>query len=144
MMLSHRSIIMSLMTTDLDTPTFGWTVLYVDDVAAALAFYVDGCGLTARFVHEGGDYAELDTGSTALALCSRTLAAESAHLTVSNEPTNNANITLVCRDVPSRWQHAIDHGATAITEPTTKPWGQVSAYVRTPDGHLLEIATAVS
>jgi DTW domain-containing protein len=46
----------------------GCTILYVPDVPATLKFYEAAFGLTTRFLHENGDYGELETGSTALAL----------------------------------------------------------------------------
>ena len=45
----------------------GYTILYVPDVPATLKFYEAAFGLTTRFLHESGDYGELETGSTALA-----------------------------------------------------------------------------
>ena len=44
---------------------FGYTILYVADVAASLDFYERALGQHRRFVHESGQYAELDTGETA-------------------------------------------------------------------------------
>ena len=38
---------------------FGYTILYVKDVKATLAFYEAALGLTTRFLHEGGDYGGL-------------------------------------------------------------------------------------
>ena len=54
---------------------FGYTILYVSDVAASLDFYERALGQRRRFVHESGQYAELDTGPTVLALAARELAA---------------------------------------------------------------------
>ena len=39
----------------------GYTILYVPDVRAALAFYGKAFGLATRFVHESGDWGELET-----------------------------------------------------------------------------------
>ena len=53
---------------------FGYTILYVPDVPATLRFYEAAFGLKTRFLHEGGDYGELETGSTAEAardICAR-------------------------------------------------------------------------
>ena len=36
-------------------------------------------------------------------------------------------------------QQAIDAGATAVSIPSEKPWGQRVAYVRDLDGFLIEI-----
>ena len=51
----------------------GYTILYVPDVPATLKFYEAAFGLTTRFLHEGGDYGELETGSTALAFSAHSL-----------------------------------------------------------------------
>jgi lactoylglutathione lyase len=45
----------------------GYIIVYVPDVAAAVAFYEHAFGLTRRFVHDSGQYAEMETGATALA-----------------------------------------------------------------------------
>lgn len=38
-----------------------YTIIYVADVTATVQFYQDDLGIATRFVHEGGDYAELET-----------------------------------------------------------------------------------
>jgi uncharacterized glyoxalase superfamily protein PhnB len=38
----------------------------------------------------------------------------------------------------------VEGGAEPVTPPQTKPWGQDVAYVRDPDGNLVEIASPVS
>jgi lactoylglutathione lyase len=35
----------------------------------------------------------------------------------------------------------VEAGAAPVSEPATKPWGQDVAYVRDPDGVLIEIAS---
>jgi catechol 2,3-dioxygenase-like lactoylglutathione lyase family enzyme len=55
----------------------GYTMLYVPDVPATLKFYEAAFGLATRFLHEDGDYGELETGSTVLAF--------SAHAAVGQE-----------------------------------------------------------
>ena len=49
---------------------FGYCIIYVPDVAQSLAFFEKSFGLKRRFLHEGGDYGELDTGATVLAMAS--------------------------------------------------------------------------
>ena len=44
----------------------GYTILYVPNVPATLKFYEAAFGLTTRFLHESGNYGELETGSTAV------------------------------------------------------------------------------
>lgn len=50
-----------------------YTILYVENVAAALDFYEKAFGLERLFLHESGDYGELATGETKLAFSSKTL-----------------------------------------------------------------------
>lgn len=52
---------------------FRYTILYVDNVSNALDFYERAFGFRRLFLHEGGDYGELDTGGTKLAFSSRAL-----------------------------------------------------------------------
>ena len=126
-------------------PSLGWVLLYVDDVASATRVYTTAFGLATRFEHESGDYTELETGVTTLALCSRALASQSTglELTGGDRGHPGGNITLVYDDVASAHAHAVQAGAVSVHEPVTKPWGQVSSYVRDHDGNLIEIASAV-
>src|SRR3954451_22913451 len=65
---------------------FGYTIVYVRDVAASVEFYEKAFGLERRLLHESGQYAELETGSTALAFASHELAVESAGDLAQKEP----------------------------------------------------------
>jgi uncharacterized glyoxalase superfamily protein PhnB len=42
-------------------------------------------------------------------------------------------------DVDAAFAELTARGATAMTPPTTRPWGQRTAYIRDPDGHLIEL-----
>lgn len=126
---------------------FGYTIIYVDDVSAATKFYGDAFGFATRFVHEGGDYAELDTGETTLAFASHDLGAKNlpggyAKLTELAKPAG-VEIAFVTDDVQAAVANANAAGATVIAEPNQKPWGQTVAYVRSPDGSLIELCTPV-
>jgi catechol 2,3-dioxygenase-like lactoylglutathione lyase family enzyme len=48
----------------------GYTIIYVPNVSASLSFFESAFGLTRRFLHESGDYGELETGETTLAFAS--------------------------------------------------------------------------
>lgn len=41
------------------------------------------------------------------------------------------------------FRRAVEAGAVAVAPPERKPWGQVMAYVRDPDGVLVQIGTQV-
>ena len=131
----------------MNPPSLGYVILYVNDVAASLAFYEKAFGLARRFFHDdnGKAYGELETGATRLAFASVALATE--HLkqpvvgTAPDKAPLGVEIALTTPDVPTLFQHAVKAGATAVSEPTTKPWGQTVAYVRDNSGFLVEICT---
>ena len=52
----------------------GWTLIYVEDVAATVAFYESAFKLHRRFVHESGLFAEMQTGETTLGFAANTMA----------------------------------------------------------------------
>jgi len=52
---------------------FAYTILYVDDVPSSLAFYEAAFGLQQKMLHESGDYGELETGNTTIAMASKEL-----------------------------------------------------------------------
>ena len=50
-------------------------------------------------------------------------------------------IALTTPDVPALFKRAVNAGATVLSEPATKPWGQTVAYLRDNSGFLVEICT---
>lgn len=126
---------------------FGYTIIYVADVDASLAFFETAFGFARRFLHESGDYGELDTGATTLAFASLDL----GH---SNFPAGYISIgasllpigievALVTPSVATAHAAALDAGATEVRSPESKPWGQIVSYVRCPDGTLVELCTPI-
>jgi uncharacterized glyoxalase superfamily protein PhnB len=47
----------------------------------------------------------------------------------------------VTTHVQAAFDRAMEAGAEAVSPPQTKPWGQDVAYVRDPDGNLVELAS---
>jgi len=43
--------------------------------------------------------------------------------------------------VQAAFDRAVEEGAEAVSPMETRPWGQDVAYVRDPDGNLVEIAS---
>jgi lactoylglutathione lyase len=120
---------------------FGYTILYVADVAASVDFYERAFGLERRLLHESGQYAELETGATALAFASHDLAAENVPGHAPAAGGDGFEVCFVTEDVAAGYRSALDAGAEGVSEPASKPWGQEVAYVRDPDGILIEIAS---
>ena len=133
----------------MSTPSvsLGYVILYVKDVSAALKFYEEAFGLHRRFFNDdnGKAYGELETGAARLAFASLELA--NSHLKQEvvaaslSKPPLGFEIALVTPDVPALYARAVKAGATAVNEPATKPWGQIVAYLRDKNGHLVELCT---
>ena len=127
---------------------FGYTIAYVDDVEASLAFFERAFGLARRFVAPGGGYGELETGATALAFADHATARGSLGqdyvAAADSARPLGIEVGLVIDDVPAAVQRAVAAGAVLLREPTAKPWGQVVAYLRAPDGTLVELCTPVT
>jgi catechol 2,3-dioxygenase-like lactoylglutathione lyase family enzyme len=126
-------------------PRLGYVIVYVPDVVRSLAFYERAFGLTRGFVSEAADYAELSTGETRLAFVSEALAHGNLpggfRANAPGEPPAGFEVALVTPDVDGAYRRALEAGATKVAEPARKPWGQTVAYVRDPDGVLVELAT---
>jgi lactoylglutathione lyase len=125
----------------------GYTIVYVPNVEASLRFFVEAFGLTQRFLHESGDYGELDTGATTLAFAAHTLGEThfpNGHVRASeSKQPLGMEIALVTDDVPAAHARAMAHGAVEMMVPKQQPWGQVVSYVRAPDGTLVELCTPI-
>lgn len=126
---------------------FGYTIVYVRDVEASLAFFERAFGLQRRFLHESGGYGELDTGRTALAFARHDVARGNlGHDYVAADASAaplGVEIGLVTEDVAAACDRAVQAGAKLLAAPVRKPWGQTVAYVRTPDGTLVELCTSM-
>lgn len=130
--------------------SLGYVILYVKDVAESLAFYEKAFGLARRFFNDenGMAYGELDTGAARLAFASLQLAG--AHLQqefVVASPDKaplGIEIALVTPDVAGVYNRAVEAGATVVSPPSAKPWGQTVAYVRDNAGYLVELCTPLA
>jgi len=127
----------------MESMKLGYLIIYVPEVATAVEFYERAFGLRRRFVHESGMYAELETGTTALAFAAEALSPAGGEYQ-PNRPAAKpagAEVGLVTSDVAAAYRKALEAGAKSVMEPTTKPWGQVVSYVRDLNGFLVEICS---
>jgi lactoylglutathione lyase len=128
---------------------FGYTVIFVSDVVASLEFYERAFELPRRYLASEGryanQYAELETGTTVLALVSNTLSATYVpggfRLNSRADRPAGFEVAFVTDDVPALYEHALRCGAAPVSAPETKPWGQTISYVLDPNGVLVEICT---
>ncbi|GLS86437.1 lactoylglutathione lyase [Cypionkella aquatica] len=121
---------------------YRYTILYVASVPETLQFYEAAFGFPIGFLHEGGDYGELITGDTKLAFSSHALM-DSIGKEVATEPPAKPSYELAFEttDVAAAVARAIDAGAVLVKPITEMPWGQTLAYVRAPEGTLIELCT---
>ncbi len=124
--------------------TYGYTILYVENVEKTIEFYKLAFGFTEKFITPEKDYGELETGGTTLAFASYSIA-EYNGLVIDklNQGTSLApfEIAFVTDDIEATYQQALKAGATAIKPPAEKPWGQIVAYVQDINGFLVEVCT---
>src|ERR1700690_1332055 len=104
----------------MNPPSLGYVILYVNDVAASLAFYEKAFGLARRFFHDdhGKAYGELETGAARLAFASLALVEEhSKQKIVAAAPDKTPlgmEIALTTPDVAVLFKRAVDAGATGV------------------------------
>lgn len=125
---------------------FGYTIVYTDDVTQSIAFFEQAFGLKRRFIHENV-YGELETGSTALAFAAHELGQGNlpdGYVRADGSKPLGIEIALVADDVDAAFARAVAAGATVLSEPRQKPWGQRVAYVRCLDGTLVELCSAMA
>lgn len=126
---------------------FAYTIIYVADVPATVAFYEKTFGLKRRFIHESNLYAEMETGDTALAFAGNEMAEMNGIDIRQNAPTESAagfEVAFVSDDPKRDYEKAVAAGASSAKPPETKPWGQTVAYVYDLNGCLVEIASPMA
>lgn len=124
---------------------FHATVLYVDDVPAALVFYERAFGFKMNHFDEALQYGELDTGNTTLALSSHELGVKltaGSYARPNDGRTAGVEITFMAPDVRAAFDHAVRAGAQPVKGPEVMPWGWTMAFVRSTDGTLIGLCSA--
>ncbi|MCL9682742.1 VOC family protein [Legionella maioricensis] len=120
-----------------------YTILYVNNVNDSVEFYQNAFGIKNRFIHESGDYAEMDTGEVTLAFCAHNLAKDiikQKYLKASQKQLIGSQISFEPHNLKEAYETALENGAKSIIPPEVKPWGWESAILLDLDGHIVEIA----
>lgn len=126
---------------------FAYTILYVRDVEKAISFYETVFEFKRKFITPDNNYGELITGETTLGFANGLFATGNfvngfIESSLDNKPFG-IEIAFVTDDVAGLYEKAINAGAVSTAEPTSKPWGQIVAYIRDLDGFLVEICSPV-
>jgi catechol 2,3-dioxygenase-like lactoylglutathione lyase family enzyme len=117
-----------------------YVVLIVEDLERALGFWCGVLGLALG--HRSGSFAQLLTGRTRVALYERSAMQQTLGVPLA-APARDApgfEIGFKVPDVDAAFAELVAKGAEPAAAPTTRDWGQRTAYVRDPDGHLVELA----
>ena len=127
---------------------FAYTILYVQDVTKTIEFYEKSFGLERKFITPDASYGELSTGEATLSFAVIPLAKTNlpdgfAESSLLQKPFG-IEIGFTTDAVEAAVKAGVEAGAVLVAEPKTNAWGQVVAYVRDPDGFLVEICTPVA
>jgi lactoylglutathione lyase len=125
---------------------YGYTIIYVPSVEETLEFYRKAFGFDVKFIHESKGYGELSTGETTLAFASHEMGAinlgKYQRVNAQDVPLG-VELSFTTDDVKAAFEKAVTAGAVPFKEPEKKPWGQTVAYVRTPEGSMIELGTPI-
>jgi lactoylglutathione lyase len=117
-----------------------YIVIVVESLDRSLAFYAGALGLPLK--HRSGPFAQLETGLTRVALYERHAMAGTLGRAIRAPDPDAPGFELgfLVDDVDAAFAELVAAGAEPVTPPTDRPWGQRTAYVSDPDGHLVELA----
>jgi uncharacterized glyoxalase superfamily protein PhnB len=119
---------------------FGYTIVYVDDVEATIAFYEKAFGQQRNMV-AGDEFGELKTGETKLGFAAKKMLHGDGQFASPEGKVLGVEIAFVTDDVAGAYDTAVAAGAASVSRPEKKPWGQIVAYVRDNNGFLVELCT---
>ena len=122
---------------------YSYTRLLVSNFKACFLFYRDVMGFQATYGTENDTYADFNTGEVIIALFDRlemSRAVGTSHLPADNKTQDKVCLIFAVEDVDAECQQLGKQGISLTTEPTDHPdWGIRTAYLRDPDGNLIEI-----
>jgi lactoylglutathione lyase len=117
-----------------------YIVIVVQDLDRALHFCCEVLGMPLG--HRSGSFAQLATGVTRVALYERPAMAATLGRELESPSPDAPGFELGFKveDCDAAYDGLVSGGATPAVPPTDRAWGQRTAYVVDPDGHLVELA----
>jgi catechol 2,3-dioxygenase-like lactoylglutathione lyase family enzyme len=124
---------MSLKLKSLD-----YVVLIVRELDVSVCFYHCILGLPLR--HRAASYAQIDSGATRLGLFTQAAMAATLDRAVVKGTAGEAfELGFFVDDCDAAYAELAAAGVPLVAPPTTREWGQRTAYVSDPDGNLIEL-----
>jgi catechol 2,3-dioxygenase-like lactoylglutathione lyase family enzyme len=111
--------------------------LRITDVAASLAFYVDGLGFKVDWQHQ------FEPGFPLFMQITRN--GQTLFLTQhSGDCAVGAAVYFVVPDAQAFYAECVGHGTQATQQPTPTPWGTCECVLTDPDGNRLRFASELA
>jgi lactoylglutathione lyase len=115
------------------------TIVYVDDVAGSLKFFEDVLGSKCAYKDEEVRYAQLAGDGTNLAFVDTKMMKDAMGAGWKADKPDGFELTFVTDDVDGLLAKAIAAGAILVKEPMEAFWSKRVAYVKSPQGILIEL-----
>ncbi|XP_042471757.1 uncharacterized protein Mb0911c-like [Zingiber officinale] len=133
------------------SPTLGYIIVYVVDVAKSVDFYSAAFGYTVRRLDCSHRWGELESGPTTIAftpLHQRETEGRTGAVRTAEEEKGGARGPVeVCfdyADVDAAYERAVEKGAVPVSAPEVKEWGQKVGYVKDIDGNVVRLGSHVA
>jgi lactoylglutathione lyase len=122
----------------------GAITLFVEDLAAAVAFYREAFGLPVHYADD--DSTVFDLGNTLVNLLKAEAAGDLVGPAGVGRPQvgARAQYTIQVEDADATCAELTRRGVTLLTGPVDRPWGQRTAAFADPSGHVWEIAQTLA
>jgi lactoylglutathione lyase len=117
----------------------GYAIVYVSDLERSIAYYRDVVGLPFRFASES--YAEFGTEGAKFGLYARSHLPEliGREAASGEAPSPQGEVAFLVDDVDAEHERVRAAGATVLTPPTERPWGERTMHLLDPDGFVVEL-----
>lgn len=122
----------------------GAITLFVEDLAAARAFYLEVFGLPVMF--EDAESAVFNFGNTVINLLRTSAVPELIAPAVLAPPDGGSRfqLTIDVEDVDAVCALLVERGARLVNGPIDRPWGVRTACFMDPAGHAWEVAAPIA
>jgi lactoylglutathione lyase len=127
---------------------YAYTRLLVSNFKECFLFYRDVMGFQPTYGTENDIYADFNTGATIIALFDKlemSKAVGTSHLPTDVKAQDKVCLIFAVEDVDATCQELKKQGIPLIVGPTDHlAWGICTAYLRDPNGNLIEINQPLS